>query len=56
MALKQWPLEKKAETNRYLTFLADRARGKVVTGARFIRDFVTKHPAYRQDSFLNDEI
>ena len=40
----------------YLSFLADRARGNVLTGARFIRNFVQRHASYKQDSFLNDEI
>ena len=40
----------------YLSFLADRARGKVLTGARFIRNFVQRQASYKQDSFLNDEI
>ena len=56
MEVKQWPAEKKAETLNYLSFLADRARGEVLTGARFIRNFVQKHAFYKQDSFLNNEI
>ena len=56
MELKKWPTEKRDETNNYLTFLAERARGQVLTGARFIRNFVLKHPTYKQDSFLNQEI
>ena len=56
MDLKKWPAEKKTETNNYLTFLSERARGKILTGARFIRNFVTKHTTYKQDSFLNEEI
>ena len=56
MDVKQWPAEKKAETFNYLSFLSDRARGNVLTGARFIRNFVQKHAAYKQDSFLNNEI
>ena len=56
MELKQWPAEKRDETNNYLSFLADRARGKILTGARFIRNFVQNHAAYKQDSFLNEKI
>ena len=41
MDLKKWPAAKKAETNNYLAFLSERARGKILTGARFIRNFVT---------------
>ena len=54
MDLKQWPAEKKEETNRYLAFLAERAKGKILTGARFIRDFIRGHNSYKKDSFLND--
>ena len=56
MDLKKWPAEKKEETTNYLAFLAERARGKIQTGARFIRDFVRGHNSYKQDSFLNDQI
>ena len=56
MELKQWPTEKRDETNNYLSFLADRARGKILTGARFIRNFVQNHTEYKQDSFLNEKI
>ena len=56
MDLKKWPAEKKTETNNYLNFLSERARGKILTGARFIRNFVTNHTTYKQDSFLNENI
>ena len=56
MELKQWPTEKRDETNNYLSFLNDRARGKILTGARFIRNFVQNHAEYKQDSFLNEKI
>jgi len=41
---------------RYLKLISDRAALKVKTTARFIRDFVDKHPAYRHDSVVNDEV
>ena len=47
MDLKKWPANKKAETINYMTFLAERARGKILTGARFIRNFVTGHAEYK---------
>ena len=56
MDLKKWPADKKAETTNLLTFLAERTRGRVLTGARFFRNFVTEHATYKQDSFLNDQI
>lgn len=33
-----------------------RARGKIPTGAHFIRNFVLNHPAYKQDSIVSNEI
>lgn len=56
MDLKEWPANKKAETINYMTFLAERARGEILTGARFIRNFVTEHAEYKQDSYLNEKI
>ena len=51
-----WSEEQIAETNFYLRFLAARAQGKLPTGARFLRDFIMAHPAYKQDSIVSDEI
>lgn len=56
MELKNWPIEQQKETNTYLEFLSKRAHGKIPTGARFIRNFVLNHPAYKQDSVVNNEI
>ena len=55
MKLMEWPEAKKKETMNYLNFLAMRARGKLPTGARFIRDFVMSHPDYKQDSYVSPE-
>eukprot|EP01087_Luapelamoeba_hula_P007550 TRINITY_DN1846_c0_g2_i1.p1 TRINITY_DN1846_c0_g2~~TRINITY_DN1846_c0_g2_i1.p1 ORF type:complete len:711 (-),score=139.88 TRINITY_DN1846_c0_g2_i1:65-2197(-) len=41
---------------RYLTLLRKRASGELLTNASWIREFVTKHPAYKQDSVVSDEI
>ena len=41
---------------RYLLFLSDRATGQIPTGASFIRQFVTEHPAYNRDSIVTREI
>merc|ERR1712137_625143 len=40
----------------YMDFLVKRASGEIKTGAAFIRDFVEKHPLYKQDSVVSDEI
>jgi hypothetical protein len=51
-----WSEKHIAETNVYLRFLAARAQGKLPTGARFLRDYILAHPAYKQDSIVSDEI
>lgn len=42
--------------NTMLNFLVKRAKGEVKTGARFMRDFVLNHHAYKQDSIVSNEI
>jgi glutamate--cysteine ligase catalytic subunit len=56
MDLKKWSDEHKVATSTYLEFLRRRSRGLIPTGAKFIRDFVTKHPAYKKDSIVSQEI
>ncbi|CAN0571045.1 unnamed protein product, partial [Laminaria digitata] len=41
---------------RYLEHLRKRAAGEVMTTAAWLRDFVTSHPDYKQDSVVTDEI
>lgn len=33
-----------------------RAKGEILTGATYLRRFVTTHPDYKQDSVLSDRI
>jgi len=40
----------------YLDFIEHRARGDLVTPATWLRNFVRNHPAYKNDSIVNDEI
>jgi glutamate--cysteine ligase catalytic subunit len=40
----------------YLDFIEQRASGKLVTPATWMRDFVRKHPSYKQDSIVTEEI
>lgn len=40
----------------YLKLISLRALGEIPTTARFIRDFVLKHPSYAKDSVVSDEI
>ncbi|PVH17186.1 uncharacterized protein CXQ87_000067 [Candidozyma duobushaemuli] len=40
----------------YLKLISFRASGKIPTIARFLRDFVLRHPDYKQDSKVSDRI
>jgi glutamate--cysteine ligase catalytic subunit len=40
----------------YLDLIRKRADGTLWTGARWIREFVAKHPSYKQDSVVSEEI
>ncbi|KAJ6144004.1 hypothetical protein N7471_003457 [Penicillium samsonianum] len=41
---------------RYLDLIRKRADGTLWTGARWMREFVAKHPSYKQDSVVSEEI
>uniref|UniRef100_A0A1B6DNT5 Glutamate--cysteine ligase n=2 Tax=Clastoptera arizonana TaxID=38151 RepID=A0A1B6DNT5_9HEMI len=41
---------------QYLKLIQKRASGEVMNTAAWIRNFVTNHPAYKQDSVINEEI
>lgn len=40
----------------YLGLIRKRAEGTLWTGARWMREFVAKHPSYKQDSVVSEEI
>uniref|UniRef100_A0A5F8GGB7 Glutamate--cysteine ligase n=1 Tax=Monodelphis domestica TaxID=13616 RepID=A0A5F8GGB7_MONDO len=40
----------------YLKLIKKRASGELMTAARWMREFVSKHPDYKQDSVITDEI
>ncbi|KAJ6157626.1 hypothetical protein N7470_005218 [Penicillium chermesinum] len=40
----------------YLDLIRKRADGTLWTGAKWIREFVTHHPSYKQDSVVSEEI
>jgi glutamate--cysteine ligase catalytic subunit len=42
--------------DQYLEHIKNRAEGKLVTPATFIRRFVRSHPDYKQDSVVSDSI
>ena len=45
-----------AKIEVYMQFLSDRASGKLMTGARWQREFVMQHPSYAKDSIVNNDI
>jgi hypothetical protein len=49
-------VETRCTIQRYLAFIRARASGKISTTARWMRDYVRDHPAYKHDSIVSDEI
>jgi len=47
-------VETRCELARYLDLIRNRANGMLWTGAKWMRDFVRKHPDYGMDSAVND--
>ncbi|KAE9547162.1 hypothetical protein FO519_009626 [Halicephalobus sp. NKZ332] len=41
---------------QYLSFIQKRASGEICTLAHWMRAFVARHPSYKKDSHVNDEI
>jgi glutamate--cysteine ligase catalytic subunit len=41
---------------QYLSLISKRAKGDVMTAATWLREYVTSHSAYKQDSVVNEEI
>ncbi|KAL4736305.1 glutamate-cysteine ligase-domain-containing protein [Aspergillus similis] len=49
-------VETRCSLARYLDLIRKRANGTLWTGAKWIREFVAQHPAYKQDSVVSEEI
>jgi len=41
---------------QYLSLISKRAKGDVMTAAKWLREFVTSHPDYKKDSVISEEI
>lgn len=58
--VKSWTELKDSTTHKryyyYLKLISDRASGKIPTTAHFLRDFITTHKAYKQDSRVSKSI
>ncbi|EDO15462.1 hypothetical protein Kpol_463p12 [Vanderwaltozyma polyspora DSM 70294] len=48
--------EDKQRLYYYLKLISDRSSGKIPTTARYMRDFVLRHPDYKQDSKISELI
>jgi len=46
----------RCELAKYLNLVSKRASGELQTGARWIREFVRRHPDYRKDSAVSQRI
>jgi glutamate--cysteine ligase catalytic subunit len=50
------PVVTRCELARYLDLIRQRANGTLWTGAKWIREFVRKHPDYKHDSVVSETI
>eukprot|EP01096_Ripella_sp_DP13-Kostka_P007805 TRINITY_DN2879_c0_g1_i1.p1 TRINITY_DN2879_c0_g1~~TRINITY_DN2879_c0_g1_i1.p1 ORF type:complete len:719 (-),score=276.59 TRINITY_DN2879_c0_g1_i1:225-2120(-) len=48
--------EARNRVDQYLLLISKRASGELITAARWIRNFVDKHPAYKHDSVVSHEV
>jgi glutamate--cysteine ligase catalytic subunit len=49
-------VETRCELAQYLDLIRKRADGRLWTAAKWIREFVKKHPEYKHDSVVGDEV
>jgi glutamate--cysteine ligase catalytic subunit len=49
-------VETRCELAQYLELIRKRADGRLWSGAKWMRDFVAKHPEYKKDSVVSDSI
>ncbi|KKA26882.1 hypothetical protein TD95_003254, partial [Thielaviopsis punctulata] len=49
-------IDTRRELDKYLGLIRQRANGELCTTARWIRDFVARHPAYQKDSVVSEQI
>jgi glutamate--cysteine ligase catalytic subunit len=56
MEERNYGSKQKEQLKMFLNFLVARSKGLVPTGAKYIRDFVTSHPDYKQDSIVSKKI
>lgn len=49
-------IETRCKLGKYIDLIRQRAAGAIPTTALWIREFVSRHPGYKQDSVVTDEI
>ncbi|CCF46560.1 gclc protein [Colletotrichum higginsianum] len=49
-------VQTRCELDTYLRLISRRASGELDTAARWLRNFIDAHPAYRHDSVVGDDI
>jgi len=49
-------VDTRCTVKQYLDFISDRASGKLMTTAKYMREFVKNHPSYKKDSVVSEEI
>ena len=49
-------IKTRCELATYISLVRKRASGELCTAARWFRDFVRDHPAYKHDSVIDDEL
>lgn len=49
-------VETRCELSDYLDLVGKRASGELITGAKWIRNFVHAHPEYKHDSVVNEKV
>lgn len=49
-------IETKCELKKYLQFIKDRASGRYITFATWIRNFMRSHPDYKHDSVVTSRM
>lgn len=56
MDMVEIDVDTRCTIKQYLNLISCRAKGKLKTTARWIRDFVQSHPDYKQDSLVSESI
>ena len=54
--VEKYPKSSHPRLLQHLNFLQERAKGKLQTDAKYIREFVINHPKYNRDSIVSQEI